>query len=117
MRFFISIVFLGLIVMAWNKHMQGTGAAGGIAASTTTGGGGSVVVINFTSNQDLIAQLRQVNTGHVVETHFTGSTEPVSSGLQCSDHEAVAAYQAEMNRKLAEENRIIEAEYKRIEGQ
>jgi len=48
------------------------------------------VVINFTSNQDLIAQLRQVKTGHVVETHFTGSTEPVSSGLQCSDPDAAS---------------------------
>ena len=114
MRTFIALLILGLIVVGWNKHHHPRPSSANEASGA--GGDGSLVVINFKDNRDLIAQLRQMKAGHVVSTHFVGSTALVSSGIQCSDTAAVAAYEAEMNRKLAEENRIIRVELKRIEG-
>ena len=115
MKTLLWLCIIGGALMLWSKHHAKQGASG--LAASESGGEKTLVTINFTDNQDLLAQLRRMPAGHYVSTNFVGSVTGVSTGIACSDKAAVAAYEAEVNRKLAEEKRLIEIEFKRIEGQ
>ncbi len=114
MKTLFWLCIIGGALMLWSKHHAKSGASG--PAASESSGEKTLVTINFTDNQDLLAQLRRMPAGHYVSTNYVGSLTGVSTGLACSDKAAVAAYEADMNRKLAEEKRLIEIEFKRIEG-
>jgi hypothetical protein len=75
------------------------------------------VVITYHDNAELIAQLQQLKAGQKFTMRPVNNGERVDTGVACADRAAVAAYEERMNRQLAEENRQIEAELRRITGE
>lgn len=100
MRFLFFLVVMAALFVVWKKQPPA--------------GHRSDTLITYTSNADLISKLRQVKNGTQLDLRFAGSTEPISTGIRCSDHAAIAAYQERMERQLQIERQLIEAEMVRI---
>ena len=125
----LVFVVIGVVYLTAKKHRTAAAvsASSGVAAmpgaaavssspvaQTTTSG--DVVIIEFGDPHDLLRKLREVKTGQRFELRDNGNHVGVSSGIACSDKEAVAKYEKEMNAELAQLNDAINAELKRIQG-
>jgi hypothetical protein len=109
---YVLLVIGGIVL--WQKHTT-SAAHSSRGAGHETGSG--TVVITYHDNAEFIQKLRQVKTGQRVESRCLMDGVPVATGLSCSDTVGVAAYKAQMDRQLEEENRQIETEFRRIQGQ
>lgn len=82
------------------------------------------LVIEFTGPEDLLAKLREVETGRKIELREKDvqSTRYVNTGISCNDEAAKAAYlekrkkeMEQRQKELDELNKQINAELKRIQ--
>lgn len=104
---FWSLLLLGVIVF-WREY--------GAKEFVWPHFGSDKVVIEFTDGEDLLNQLRKVETGREVEIHQKGDgMKYVDTGISCNDEAGKAAYREKADRELAELNKAIAAELKRIQ--
>jgi len=111
MKVFLLFISLIAAVAFCDRQLRRQHASGNGPASAGT------VVVTYHDNAELIAKLRQVNAGQRFEMHALHDGERIDTGISCSDHAAVAAYEERMNRQAQAESRQIEAELRRITGQ
>lgn len=110
MRFLLFLVVMAALFVVWKRQCPAD-----LDSASHRGDSREEAVITYTSNADLISKLRQVRSGTRIDLKFTGSTEPVSTGISCSNHAAIAAYQEQMERQLQIERQFIDAEMARID--
>lgn len=74
------------------------------------------VVIEYSDDQDLLNQLRKVDTGRQIEIRQKPQeTTMTSTGIACDDEAGKKAFMENKNRELEQLNKDIDIEIKRIQ--